>query len=57
MQFNYLMCLVAIILDSAGVDTLNRPLGAFLNPSGSSLAPSLGIYIITLGTRVHIQGF
>ena len=57
MQFNYLMCLVAIILDSAGVDTLNRPLGAFLNPSGSSLAPSLGIYIIPLGTRVYIQGF
>lgn len=57
MQFNYLMCLVKIILDSAGIDTLNRPLGAFLNPSGSSLAPSLGIYIITLGTHVHIQGF
>lgn len=45
MQFNYLMCLVKIILDSAGIDTLNRPLGAFLNPSGSSLAPSLGIYL------------
>ena len=51
------MCIAAIILDSAAVSTLNRPLGAVLNPSGSSLAPALGIYIITLGTRVHIQGF
>lgn len=39
MQFNYLMCLVKIILDSAGIDTLNRPLGAFQIPLGSSLAP------------------
>ena len=42
MQFNYLMCLVKIILDSAGIDTLNRPLGAVLNPLGSSLAPFPG---------------
>ena len=48
------MCLVAIILDSAATDTLNRPPGDILNPSGSSLAPSLGVYIITLGTCVHM---